>query len=83
MKVMLFQLLQEVNDEKSFLKFVEALGRDYVDHPNEWANGTIASFADAAASWGEESIESLVAYVKPSNPWKRCADILYMGKIYE
>lgn len=32
--------------------------------------------------WGKESIHGLQFYDKPDNPWKRCAQIMYMGKIY-
>jgi hypothetical protein len=53
---------------------------------NGWENGTIGTYLDATASWGRASIDGLPAlaeYEKPDNPWKRAAQILYMGKIYE
>jgi hypothetical protein len=58
----------------------------YCSGANGWENGTIGSYLDAAASWGLSSIcglPALAEYEKPDNPWKRAAEILYMGKIYE
>lgn len=57
---------------------------------NGWQHGSIADFLDAAASWGESSKDGMSfqpdgfpKWEKPSNPWKRCAEIIYMGKHYE
>lgn len=55
---------------------------------NGWENGTIGAFLEAAAEWGRASKDGLrfcgeTVYVKPDNPWKRCADIIYMGKLQE
>ncbi|WP_458125925.1 DUF7660 family protein [Paenibacillus sp. Z3-2] len=44
---------------------------------------SITSFLEATAKWGQESLDGLLHYKKPDNPWKRCAQIMYMGKIYE
>lgn len=94
-------VLDSVNDEDSFLRFLEILAADWAEESqkesvtasspygrgaNGWENGTIGSYLDAAASWGRASIHGLPAlaeYGKPANPWKRAAEILYMGKIYE
>lgn len=79
----LFQLVNNVQDESSFLQFMLALSRDRQDRADEWQNDDIASFAESAARWGAASSEGLPFYEKPDNAWKRCAQILYMGKIYE
>ena len=52
---------------------------------NGWENITIDSYLHAAAVWAESSTKGLpvAQYTPPSNPWRRCADILYAGKIYE
>lgn len=90
--------LDAVCDEESFVRFLEALAADWEDEAakektnpsppycsgaNGWENGTIGAFQEAAAEWGRVSKDGLQYYVKPENPWKRCADIIYMGKIYE
>ncbi len=87
-----------VCDERTFLEFLSALKADREDEvakekkkpsspygagANGWENGTIEAFLDAATAWGAASQNGLQFYQKPENPWKRCADILYMGKIYE
>jgi hypothetical protein len=87
-----------VCDEATFVEFLSALAADRVDEvqkekrkpsspygpgANGWENGTIETFLEAACAWAEASKNGLKYYEKPSNPWKRCADILYTGKIYE
>lgn len=84
----LFEMVNEVKDEDSFLLFIKALSKDRVDFVNkkvndEWQNETIEKFLEVAHEWGEISKSGLEFYDKPDNAWKRCAQILYMGKIYE
>ena len=90
---MLIQKLDAVCDEESFVAFVIALAADREEEAAKekshqpsiypWQNGTIEAFLDCAAAWAEASKRGLPYYEKPQNPWKRCADILYAGKIYE
>ena len=90
--------LDAVCDEGTFTAFLEALTADREDEvrkekaspsspygpgANGWENGTIEAFLGAAVAWATTSKNGLQFYQKPSNPWKRCADIIYMGKIYE
>ncbi len=50
-----------------------------------WENTTIPRFLDAAVAWARASGKGLplADYVPPANPWRRCADILYVAKGYE
>lgn len=90
--------LDAVCNEETFIAFVTALATDRGDEvanekaspsspygpgANGWENGTIEGFLHAAASWATASNHGLEFYRKPDNPWKRCAEIIYMGKIYE
>ncbi len=90
--------LEAVCDEATFVEFLGALAADRIDEvrkekkkpsspygsgANGWENGTIEAYLEAACAWAEASKEGLRYYHRPSNPWKRCADILYTGKIYE
>ena len=90
--------LDTVSDEDSFIAFLQALAEDrenevekekrapsspYGPGANGWENGKIEAFLGAAAGWATGSKNGLPLYQKPENPWKRCADIIYMGKIYE
>jgi hypothetical protein len=92
------KLFDAVTDESSFIRFLRALAEDredainkeklnpsspYGSGANGWENGTIEAFLECASAWGEASRYGLQHYKKPENPWKRCADIIYMGKIYE
>ena len=82
MKKTLFELVNEVKDELSFLEFINELRKD-AEIGEGWENGSIETFLEAAHAWGEVSINGLLYYDKPENPWTRCAQIIYMGKIYE
>lgn len=90
-------LLQIVVDEDSFLIFLQALSTDFVkrnkraesgtlnpssSYNGEWENITIDSFFESAAAWGVDS-RGMGGYSIPDNPWRRCAEILFAGTIYE
>nr|WKF61891.1 hypothetical protein HUO10_006423 [Paraburkholderia busanensis] len=90
--------LDRVCDEKTFVEFLSQLSVDrmkeeeieattpsspYSSGVLGWQNGSIDSFLDAASRWAEESRDGLQLYAVPDNPWKRAADILMMGKLYE
>jgi len=84
----LFEILNEVHNEESFLYFLSVLEKDrrlYLEknYSEGWRNDTIEDFLECAVEWGETSKGGLKYYKNPDNPWRRCADILYMGKIYE
>src|SRR5690349_23552260 len=57
---------------------------------NGWQHSSIENFLDAAAAWGEcsknglsHNFDAFPNWEKPTNPWKRCAEIISMGKQYE
>ncbi len=94
----LHALVEQVNDEESFLQFVSALAADWHEErdieaikPSSpygpgalgWENGTVGAVLDAAVRWGEGSINGLRFYKKPENAWRRAAQILHAGKFYE
>jgi hypothetical protein len=92
----LHDLLYAVEDMPSFFRFVAALSADAVDmgeredHSDEWAQGTIADYLDAALRWAEFTefgtrngmMEPPPGW--PEQPsWQAFAYYLIMGKIYE
>ena len=77
-----FRFVESVCDEQSFIEFVAALADDRRRSVAR-ENVTIESFFEAAVAWAEVSINGTSTYRKSDNPWRRCAEILYMGKIYE
>ncbi|MEA2709359.1 MAG: hypothetical protein QOF78_1960 [Phycisphaerales bacterium] len=94
----LFDALESVHDEESFRQFLLALRDDrersvaqekgtpsspFGPDAGGWENTTIERFFDTAAAWAKVSVNGTAGYTKSENPWRRCADILYMGKIYE
>jgi len=98
MKPELIELRDAVVDENSFLRFLAVLAQDRADTAMKeksmpspscgtgakgWEHRTIEGFLESASAWAKASCGGLATYEKPDNPWRRCADILYMGKIYE
>jgi hypothetical protein len=94
----LFEALQSVCDEETFLQFMLALQEDreasiaqekirpsspYGPDARGWENTTIERFIEAAVRWARDSVNGNPFYTKPDNPWRRCADILYAAKAYE
>lgn len=92
------KLADAVNDEEGFLRFLAALAEDWQEEreiekasPSSpysagalgWENGTVGAVLEAAAAWGQASINGMQFYEKPANPWRRAAHILLAGKIYE
>lgn len=98
MPIDLHALVDQVDDERTFLRFVSALADNWQEEreieavkPSSpyaagalgWENGTVGAVLDAAARWGLASINGLEFYKKPANPWRRAAQILLAGKFYE
>jgi len=94
----LIEHLDAVCDEASLVRFIEALADDleeeikkekqnpsspYGPGANGWENRDLSSFLRASLAWVEDSNDGIETYQEPENPWKRVADILYSGKIYE
>jgi hypothetical protein len=88
-------LLEQVADKQTFIKFVQALAEEREraqeienQHPNVhiidgalgWKNGDIPSFLSAAL---ECFIAQPVTYSEHNPSWKMFAEFLYFGKIYE
>lgn len=88
------ELLDNVEDEKSFLLFVESLIADRetcekklvneFGFNGDWANNTIGSFLKAAVAWANDSDFGVRQETElAANKWKQFAIFLYCGKIYE
>nr|WP_198984255.1 hypothetical protein [Herbaspirillum sp. ASV7] len=87
-----------VVDEVSFINFLNVLSADWFAETElhaaspqspysagalGWENGCIGTFLQASARWVENSRNDLQFYEVPANPWRRVADIMFMGKIYD
>ena len=98
MSAELHDILKEVSDEKTLLKFVEALISDRLSalkeerqSPNKlldstyggWENTSIEAFLEGAAAWAESTNFGATQGLTLNNPWRRFANFLYCGKIYE
>lgn len=89
----LFEFLEAVSDESSFIRFAELLAADRrsadsltltIDgFQGDWANQTIADFLTAAAAWAADSAFGERPGLKPSNPWQLFATFLWAGRGYE
>ena len=92
------ELENQVIDEESFMKFVEALAKD-LDEENKqekknpslscsagingWENKNLSDFLQTMVIWADSSKNGMPYYEKPKNPWQRMANILSAAKIYE
>lgn len=72
----LHEMLEAVEDQASFLRFVEALQHDRNNHGEEWQNSSIDMFLESSAAWLNDTSPSEAS-------WKLFASFLYAGKIYE
>jgi len=89
----LFERLEAVNDEASFLEFARALlaDREAADtapttpdgFQNEWANNSVAAFVEAGIAWADDSDFGVRPGPKPANPWSLFAKFLWAGRGYE
>lgn len=81
----LHDLLDQVNDDQTFLRFARALMTDRATSPDDtgWQNNTIVGFLESAIAWAEDSDFGLSQGLQPSNAWQQFAVFLYCGKIYE
>jgi len=75
--------LEAVVDEETFVAFLNALEIDFNRNSGEWQNTSIGPFLECAAAWAQDTKGGVNDYVVPKNPWKRAAEIIYCGKIYE
>jgi hypothetical protein len=93
-----FNIASRVRDESSFLAFLDQLAKDRADEcrkeelqpsspygagANGWQNGSIETFLEAAAAWGQATADRPLDDEHPENPWQRCAQIISAGKFYE
>jgi hypothetical protein len=89
----LFDALENVRDESTFVVFVRELIADRTrsarlptdldGHRGEWANESIEQFLEAATSWADDSQFGSRPGPKPENPWKLFAMFLWAGRGYE
>lgn len=79
----LHKQLEAVNDEATFLAFVQTLAVDRRNDAEHWENGTIEDFLEAANGWAEASEFGASQGLAAASPWRKFATFLYCGKIYE
>ncbi len=92
------KLLNKVKDESSFLKFIKELLNSrledieleknkptslYAQTKNEWENTSLEGFLKAAIAWAEDSYFGRNQGLDDKNPWKKFAQFLFCGIVYE
>jgi hypothetical protein len=81
--VQLHERHEAVNDEATFLAFVQALAADRQQDAEGWENDSIEDFLESASSWAEDSNFGSRQGLSSVSLWKKFAVLLYCGKIYE
>lgn len=79
----LYQQLETVTDEATFLEFVRALTADRQANALSWESNSIQEFLEASSSWAKDSKFGASQGLSAASPWKKFAVFLYNGKIYE
>ncbi|WP_050547515.1 MULTISPECIES: DUF7660 family protein [Pseudomonas] len=82
----LHDILDQVNDDQTFLRFARALMADRAGASSDsmdWENNTIEGFLENAIAWAEDTDFGIRQGLEQSNPWQQFAVFLYCGKIYE
>jgi len=92
------ELLDKVNDKKSFMEFAKALHQDskednekeakspsesYGPSANGWENGSIEEFLESAVAWTESTQDNDKFKEFHDNPWRFLGEFLHAGKVYE
>ncbi len=92
----IFEILEGVNDEKSFILFSKTLLSERLEdivlekeNPSNpyssshlgWQNTTIENFLESSIAWAEDS--SFGKIHGNDNLWNKLAQFLLAGKIYE
>lgn len=87
-------LLDAVHDGASFIAFLAALSADFARERALVAEKPSSPYGPGALGWENAHIDSMLEAAaryaastrnRPgiNTAWSRCAEILYMGKIYE
>ena len=81
----LTDLLEQVQDQATFINFVTALMRDREDQESKatWQNDTIEQYLESALAWAKDSDMGKTQGLSQDNLWRVFAEFLYLGKIYE
>lgn len=79
----LYEQLEKVTDEATFLAFVKTLVVDRRIDTEHWENGSIEDFLEAASAWAEDSAFGSQQGLSLTSLWRKFATFLYSGKIYE
>jgi len=94
----LYEQIECVTDQQSFLAFAHALMQDriaavnaeakidsspYGQDAGNWENVSIERFLESAIAWAEDSNFGANQGMEAANPWKKFAAFLYAAKIYE
>lgn len=93
-----FDALEKVTDATSFIEFLERLRADWQNavlaengNPSSpfgsmhgWENTNIGSFLEAAIAGGTDNKTGLEdGFKNAETAWRRAAEIILLGKIYE
>jgi len=81
----LHEQARTVRTREVFVRFVEALARNFEECPDEWENPTVGQFLEALGRWTED-MDGYYRNVNrpiPREPsWQLLADMLMAARIY-
>ncbi len=73
------ELIEQVSDEQTFLRFLRVLREDFEAKPDDWESETIGEFLESAEDWGSRGdFGDGVHYGEPM--LRRVAAMLFTGR---
>ena len=80
----MIKIIEKIGSKSDFIRFLNALSKDFEKNPDEWENKTIPEFLEQMASWIEDYSTCPANDIQWNTiDFKVLAQIVYMGKIYE
>jgi len=77
----------KVTDRQTFIKFIELLRLDLLDHPHTWENKRLDKFLEALSAYANDIqgyYDNMKQDINADNPnWQTFADILKGATVYE
>jgi len=75
-----------IRTREDFAAFVDALSKDFREHPESWENNDLYRFLEALGAWVQDMdgyYRNLGKPVPQELDWKTFADMLLAAKMYE
>ncbi len=77
-----FDKIESIEEKSDLIEFLKLLEEDYKSNQDDWENITIGDYLESIRAWLNDSDEAMIDS-EGSHSLKACAQLFYVGKIYE